>query len=99
MISVCIPVYNLDVRALVVALHEMGTNSGIVFEILVIDDASSDTEKQQQNNDIATFINIRYKILTKNIGRNLIRFELANNAAFDHLLFVDADSWFTDKLF
>jgi glycosyltransferase involved in cell wall biosynthesis len=99
MISVCIPVYNIDVRELVSRLHELGTTSGIAFEIFVIDDASTDLEKQRKNVEIDIADNIRYKILPSNKGRSLIRFELANHATFDHLLFIDADSWLPDSLY
>jgi glycosyltransferase involved in cell wall biosynthesis len=99
MISVCVPVYNVDVRALIANLHQLATSSGINFEILVLDDASSDVAKQKQNAEVATAENIRYLILPKNIGRNLIRFELANRAAFDHILFLDADSSIVNPLF
>jgi len=99
MISVCIPVYNVDIRHLVARLHEMGVKSEIPFEIIVIDDASSDTAMQNQNTEIKTAGNIRYKTLSKNIGRNLIRFELATMALYDHLLFLDADSGFNDTFF
>lgn len=99
MISVCIPVYNFDIRAMVSRIHAMGTKSKVEFEILVIDDASSDTSIQTRNAEIQVAANIRYKALQKNNGRNLIKFQLAHDAAYDHLLFLDADSEFRDELF
>jgi glycosyltransferase involved in cell wall biosynthesis len=99
MISVCIPVYNVNVRPLVTRLLEIGKKSNIQFEIIVLDDASPDLEIQAKNAEIETAENIRYVKVANNVGRNLVRFELARHAEYDHLLFLDADSYINDDLF
>ncbi len=91
MISICIPVYNYDIRPLVKILHNQAIALGIVFEILVLDDASTN-EKISQENIAGTQLNLTsYTILKKNIGRSAIRNLLAQKAQYDYLLFLDAD--------
>lgn len=88
-ISVCIPVYNFDVRELVIALRtEIQTNQ-IDAEIILIDDASDEGFKQinnELNNQVSQFI-----LLEKNIGRSRIRNLFLKHTKGNYLLFLDCD--------
>jgi len=92
MLSILIPTYNYNVTALVQELCRQTLKAGIVFEVLVYDDGSSDTTTIQENTGINSIPNCLYKVLPANIGRSAIRNMLADNAQFDWLLFLDADT-------
>ncbi len=89
MLSVLIPIYNADVSNLVKQLHEQLIQTGLPFEIICIDDAS--TVHFEANNMLQLIKEIRYDTLTNNIGRAAIRNQLALKANFDTLLFIDSD--------
>ena len=89
MISVLIPIYNFNVFPLIVNLHKQLLNSSIVFEIICIDDAS--TEFEAQNNQIKELLNVTLIKLKQNIGRSNIRNLLASKANYSWLLFLDSD--------
>jgi glycosyltransferase involved in cell wall biosynthesis len=91
MLSILIPTYNYDVNNLVVKLQKQAAASKIIFEIIVIDDASTDKSIVGQNNKINSVTNCRYIKRSENKGRTATRQELAQNAAFNFLLFLDAD--------
>lgn len=89
-ISVCIPVYNFDVRELVFDLKKEINEKGIDAEIILIDDASEDqfkTINRELLNEIKDFI-----FLEKNIGRSKIRNLFLKYAEGDYLLFLDCDA-------
>ncbi|OHT45713.1 glycosyltransferase family 2 protein [Flavobacterium tructae] len=91
MLSILIPVYNYDVVSLVRKLHEQAVELNISFEIICLDDASNlFTNENQQINQ---FHNGSFFILEKNIGRSAIRNLLAEKAAYQNLLFLDADTF------
>jgi len=90
MLSICIPVYNYDVRRLVSDLHIQAEKSGYPFEILLMDDASD--EKVREMNRTIKMEEVRYIQLDKNIGRSKIRNRLAGEAKYPCLLFMDCDS-------
>jgi len=98
MISICIPVYNFDVRPLVEELHKqaMALESGV--EILVIDDASN-KEFQYLNREITHLFTVVYLELPANIGRSRIRNLLSGKARNEWLLFMDCDSEITSDRF
>ncbi|MCW3167757.1 glycosyltransferase [Chryseobacterium sp. 09-1422] len=89
-ISVCIPVYNFDVRELVFDLKKEINEKGIDAEIILIDDASEDqfkTINRELRNEVKDFI-----FLEKNIGRSKIRNLFLEYAEGDYLLFLDCDA-------
>ncbi|MEM5565392.1 glycosyltransferase family 2 protein [Psychroserpens sp. AS72] len=90
MLSVLIPVYNYDIRALVNVLHEQLMSSQIEFEILCLDDYS---EKSIRiiNSEIDQLQNTSYKLSNENLGRVATRQALAEQATYEWLLFLDAD--------
>lgn len=97
MLSILIPVYNYNVLPLVEELHQQATRCNILFEIVVIDDASpqpcfdSDALRNREN--------VRLFLLRKNIGRSAIRNLLANKAIYENLLFIDAGTFPKPKFF
>ena len=90
MISVLIPVYNIDVRELVQVLYRQLYASGIAYEILLLDDGS--TEETIASNTACSFSeNISFSKNDANRGRIYTRNKLAAQAQFSWLLFLDAD--------
>ena len=91
MLSILIPTYNYNVKALVSELHAQTTACDIDFEILCYDDDSTNLELIEQNKSIELLTHTTYKVLDTNIGRSAIRNLLAKDAKYDLLLFLDAD--------
>jgi hypothetical protein len=91
MLSILIPVYNFNIVTLVTELHKQCVNSGVPFEIIVMDDCSS-LLLRDQNKDVASLSGVKFNELEKNIGRSRIRNKLANMAGYSSLLFMDCDS-------
>lgn len=89
MISICIPVYNFNITALVNELTNQVSALNIPGEIIVIDDGS---EHFREINKIAcgkhTYIELK-----ENIGRARIRNLFLKYAQYPYLLFLDCDSW------
>lgn len=88
-ISVCIPVYNFDVRELVYDLKKEIERHSINVEIILIDDGSDEDFKQinsELNNQVNQFI-----LLEKNIGRSQIRNLFLDYSKTEYLLFLDCD--------
>ncbi len=86
MLSVLIPTYNYDVGKLVRKVHMQLNASKIMFEIIILEDGSSQ--------DINTKIHLSHtKILVHkhNLGRVKARQFLAKSSKYDWLLFLDAD--------
>lgn len=90
MLSICIPVYNFDVRKLVHDLHRQAIESLPDFEILLVDD-HSDEIYRRQNRELKLPEKVNYTELKENIGRSKIRNLLAEKAQFRNILFLDCD--------
>ena len=89
MITVCIPVYNSDVNALVEALYEQSKNIKEKIELIVIDDGSIPAFKKLN----AVFsTKITYIENQQNKGRASIRNQFLEFASQSFLLFIDGDS-------
>lgn len=88
-LSVCIPVYNFDVRQLVLDLKKQIANLPVSAEIILIDDCS-DNKIVSTNEEIQNSVN-QYIKLNKNLGRSAIRNLFLNYATGDYLLFLDCD--------
>lgn len=89
-LSVCIPVYNFDIRELVYDLWKEITEKNLDAEIILIDDASDEKFNilnREIQNKISDFI-----FLEKNIGRSAIRNLFLNYSKGDYLLFLDCDA-------
>ncbi|KXH83333.1 glycosyltransferase family 2 protein [Chryseobacterium kwangjuense] len=97
LLSVCIPVYNFDVRGLVSDLKKEISVNGLDAEIILIDDASDESFKnthQILQNEVENFI-----FLEKNIGRSRIRNLFQKYASGKYLLFLDCDGKITEPDF
>lgn len=90
-LSVLIPVYNLDIRPLVRALHQQCRQENLAFEILCFDDGSR-PEVVALNQEVLSLTHTRYEGPGRHLGRAAIRNKLAREARFDYLLFLDNDS-------
>ena len=91
MISINIPVYNIEVNKLVLQLIEQAKKLDISFEIRVYDDCSTDDYKNR-NRVISKYSNVVYFELKKNLGRSAIRNKMGADSKYKYLLFIDADS-------
>ena len=89
MLSVLLPVYNWQIVPLVTELHKQCAVLNIDYEIICIDDCS--TNFKQENKQVAESLTITYIELTENIGRSKTRNLLAEKAKFENLLFLDCD--------
>ena len=91
MLSILIPTYNYNVYKLAEALQRQCADSGIVYEVLVIDDGSGSV-LNPENEKINVLPYCSFKALGKNIGRSAMRNLLADKARYNWLLFLDADT-------
>ncbi|MGL4993951.1 MAG: glycosyltransferase family 2 protein [Bacteroidales bacterium] len=89
MLSILIPVYNRDVTTLVEDLQKQAVSLGVVFEILCIDDAS--TEYLEHNRSTQSLFGVRWIYLNENVGRSVIRNLLIDNTYYELLVFLDCD--------
>lgn len=92
-VSVLIAVYNYAIKEILDGLAKQVHELSIPYEILFIDDCSTNQTVSQSNLDYANqFENTHYFILSENIGRAAIRNKLAHKAKYPNLLFIDVDS-------
>ncbi len=90
MISICIPIYNFNVVNLIDTIVNQGENSKKIFEIICIDDNSSE-KTLKLNSEISFHESVKYLTLKENIGRSKIRNLFLENANYANLLFIDCD--------
>ena len=90
-LSILIPTYNDLCVTLVDALRKQAEAAGIVYEILVGDDGSTDNSVVAENRIIEQWQHCHYLIQPQNIGRAAIRNLLAKEAQYDWILFIDSD--------
>lgn len=88
MISICIPVYNVNITSLVLELEGQINQSDFDVELIVIDDKSLDKVRNQNNNCLKRHSYIQ---LNKNVGRSRIRNMFLDYSKYEHLLFLDCD--------
>jgi glycosyltransferase involved in cell wall biosynthesis len=93
MLSILIPTYNYNVLPLVQKLNKLANSENIAFEIIVLDDASPDSNSISENQKINKLEYCSYELLEKNIGRSCMRNLLAKKAKYNWLLFLDADTF------
>ncbi len=91
MLSILIPTYNYKISTLVKTLYQQALNTNCVFEILVLDDCSTDTGIISSNAEINLLPNCRIIQNDRNLGRTAARQRLAETATYETLLFLDAD--------
>lgn len=88
-ISVCIPVYNFDVKNLIIALRTEIQINQIDAEIILIDDASDENFNEIYKE--ASAYADQFIFLEKNVGRSRIRNLFLKHTKGDYLLFLDCD--------
>ncbi len=91
MLSVLIPVFNANPLALVQALQEELQHSNYVYEILLVDDASTAASTHAALAAIEQLSHCQVWRQQNNQGRTATRQHLAKKAQFEQLLFLDAD--------
>ena len=96
MLTINIPVYNIDTRPLVWQLAKQAQNLDAAVEIKIYDDGSEETAKIV-NRELQPIPGVVYSELTKNLGRSAIRNKMAEDSRFEYLLFIDADSKIIDE--
>ncbi len=90
MLSILIPTYNYNVYPLAENLQERALKSGVIFELICIDDGSY-SSLNESNEKINTLPNCTFIEHDINQGRTATRQALAEKAQYDWLLFLDAD--------
>lgn len=91
-IAILIPTYNYVCLPLVRELHRQASQIvGLTFEIVVAEDGSDDTDCIGQNAEISALSHCRHIVNKENVGRAVIRNQLANMAKMPWLLFIDSD--------
>ncbi|MGM0375502.1 MAG: glycosyltransferase [Bacteroidota bacterium] len=89
MISVCIPVYNIDIRPLITSLEKQISKLHPRGELVIIDDASDERFKKINREAGSRH---KYVELRENVGRARIRNMFLRHTRFEFLLFLDCDS-------
>lgn len=89
MLSVCIPIYNFDVRPLITSLDKEIAQLSDYVELILIDDASSHYFREINEKECQKH---QYIKLAKNIGRSRIRNLFLDYVSYENLLFLDCDS-------
>lgn len=90
MLSILIPTYNQDITRLVSGLHRQAMDQYVDFEIIVFEDGS--TSFVDTNKSICTKKNCRHIVSPENTGRSAARNRMADEALYNHLLFMDGDA-------
>lgn len=91
-LSILLPAFNTPCVELVKALHKQALCiPKLSFEIIVLDDGSTDKKSIEINKGIDNLSHCRYLQRGYNRGRAATRNELASYARFDWLLFIDSD--------
>lgn len=89
-LSILIPVFNFDVTNLVKNLHKQCEAESISYEILLVDDCSTDNSTEI-NEQLESLDNVSFEKLKVNIGRSKIRNYLVSKAQFENCLILDCD--------
>jgi len=97
-LSILIPVFNREVAALVHALRAQLADWPGPVEIRLLDDKSA-AEYRLQNRVLASPPGVHYEELPANVGRAVIRNQLAARARYEWLLLLDNDSLLPDNQF
>ncbi len=90
MLSILIPIFNYDVSRLVSDLKKQADAFEKPYEIICFDDCSKE-EIKKLNRPLSDLSNVKLKELTEKSGRAKIRNQLAAEASFKYLLFLDCD--------
>lgn len=88
-LSICIPVYNFDVRELVFSLNEEIKRNRIDAEIVLIDDFSNE-KFRNLTSELSDRVD-KVVLLNGNVGRSKIRNLFLDYSTGEYLLFLDCD--------
>ena len=99
MLSIVIPTYNYNAFPLVSELWKQATDAKIIFEIIVLDDGSTDEISLEENLKINTLTHCYFEKNKTNLGRAKTRNLLAKKAKYNWLLFMDSDTFPKNELF
>lgn len=99
MVSILIPTFNYSITKLVNEIQNQATELNIDFEIIVVEDGSSNTTIAGENKKIEHLKGCTYISFEQNKGRTFTRSFLAQKAKHDFLLFLDADVFPKEKTF
>jgi glycosyltransferase involved in cell wall biosynthesis len=99
MLSILIPVYNINLHPLVSELQPQLGDSGVDYEIIIEDDASSDWTIRHHNSLLGEMENITYIEHSENLGRSKTRNHLADTAKYPYLIFIDCDARIKSKTY
>lgn len=99
MLSVLIPTYNYNTYPLVKELQLQCENSNIEYEIIVLDDCSTEQISLHKNRKINELSNSRFEENKINLGRAGNRNLLSKKAKYEWLLFMDCDTFPKEKSF
>ena len=89
LLSICIPIYNSDIRPIAKELHRQIQAFSSEVELLFLDDAS-DVFFKEINRSVGVFCD--YQELPVNMGRSKIRNAFLPFAKGSYMLFLDGDS-------
>lgn len=92
MLSILIPTHDYTCYQLVADLHRQAEQLGIPFEILVAEDGSRSQVSIIANHKITELSHCRHIVSKENVGPAHIRNQLAREAAYDWILFIDSDA-------
>jgi len=95
MLSILIPEFNYDCSKLVCDLAKQCHQANIVFEVIVLDDAS--TLFKNENRKISEISGCSFVESELNLGSAETRNKLARMAKYPHLLMIDCDAEVDDK--
>jgi len=98
LISICIPIFNYDIRQLVegIIIEKKGLNTPL--EIICIDDCSS-APFLKLNQSVKKKEDVQFIPLEENIGRSKIRNLFIKHAQYENLIFIDCDCSVNQKGF
>ena len=91
-LSILIPTYNYVCLPLVRELHRQASEmGGLEFEIVVAEDGSDQPDNIARNAEITALSHCKHIVREENVGRAVIRNQLADMANMPWLLFIDSD--------
>lgn len=99
MLSVLIPTYNYSAYDLVVEIQTQCERAGIEYEIIVLDDSSTEEKSLEQNRKINRLPNSKFEENELNLGRAKNRNFLSKKAKHEWFLFMDCDTFPKEKNF
>lgn len=99
MLSVLIPTYNYSAFDLVVEIQTQCESAGIEYEIIVLDDSSTEKQSLEQNRKINQLPYSKFEENEFNLGRAKNRNLLSKKAKHEWFLFMDCDTFPKGKNF